>query len=160
MLDLNNKDRIMLPDGRMMKNGGRAEAVRTLFEERVSILPYHWKSNRIIRRDFNSLMLLMLKKRKEPKLRKTLDRMLKDIEHESHYLTDSTLTIETPPRGDFCDLPLRLVSPDAKRLLEALMAYDKALAKLTKKEGQEAAENHCADFALQYSRLKHWLFGK
>ncbi|WP_426172395.1 hypothetical protein [Pseudoduganella sp. R-34] len=155
-----NTDRELLPDGRVVKGATKIESIVTRYEERVQFTPVSATCGRMFRRDFNYLTAKMfLLKRRADKSAKAAW-LLAELEHEVNYLVESTVRLPAPVAQEYAPIEFRLISPQARQLFDVMVTFDKAMAKVTEKDGLEAAEQHCADFFKYYGRLKDCLFGR
>jgi hypothetical protein len=158
MSEEQTENTMLLSDGRVMKGNAKIESIVTRYEERVTFSPYSLQCNRMLRRDFNPITAKMYMLHNRRNKREKIGQLIMELTHEANHLEQSTSKYPAPSVSTILPLPLRLISSVSRQLLEAMMTFDKAFAKVADAEGDEAAKQYCSDFFLYYGRLKHCLF--
>lgn len=152
------KDVGALPEGRVMKGVDRIEEITTRYEERVSVPFMTWQCSRLMRRDFNLMTAKMYKISRSPGAMMKVLNKLADIENQARLVNEYAAALKAPVAIIPTDLPLRLVSPEARSLVNALVVFDLALAKLLGAYGAKEADECSTGFFAAYGRLKHFIF--
>lgn len=158
MTEQKTNDHELLPDGRVMKGNARIEAVNTKYERRMTLSFQTYQCNRLVRRDFNMMSVKLVMLSRNPTTRLHITELLADIAVEAGKLSLRTADVICDEVKVTAPLSIRIVSPEAHQLFDALVTYDLARAKLFIKEVGDAGDRQCTKFLVYYGRLKSLIF--
>ncbi|MCU6501922.1 hypothetical protein LPN04_29440 [Rugamonas sp. A1-17] len=144
-----------------MKEADKIERINSKFSERVVAEVVTWQCSRVFRRDFNrmtyKMFLLSSKFNSQQRIILRLHEMQTAL-HVLQNLVNKMPASSLPAEKTITKLPMRLVSPEAKILFDALVTMDAIMACLLSLHDEQTTDEICSDFFAAYGRLKHALF--
>lgn len=115
--------------------------------------------SRIMRRDFNVTSVKLFWFTKGYRRRENARAKLRDLVDEVTRLEDIARPYEMPHGTPAATCTMRIVSPEAGSLFEALVRADRALHKLMHSPLAEVAEENMAPFMRAFTHLRSAVFG-
>ncbi len=158
---MENSDRSvhMTADGKVLKGVDLVEAIYTKYEERTKASCLYWQNARILRRDFNLLTAKMFFKTRNPKLRGKIWEMIRSMQDEAERLTDMARKYEMPTGIVAAPVPVRLISREAKAILEAIATADRAWVKMNRGGMGDEASDCLGPFLSSFGKIKRYVVG-
>lgn len=146
-----------------MKDSEQIARINSKCSEDIVAHVITWQLARVFRRDFNRMSYKMFLLSSKFNAQQRIILRLHEMQSALHALQNLVAKIPAPAEvapADKSPLEIRLVSPEARILFDALMAMDTVMHRLLSQHDPETTEEICSDFFSAYGRLKYALFRK
>lgn len=142
-------------NGLVLKCVGDIEAVRSRTAETLEVRLGSWQICRMVRRDYYLLCSRFHRRWQRAEERDALSMLLCDLEIEADRLEHWAAPFAPPTDLDFTEIDLRVISPEAKAIWNALYKADCAVQRFSAHEDMKMlVSENLMPFTLTFSRLK------
>lgn len=152
----------LTPDGLTFKGVDKIDRLKGDYPFEYVTL-YTWQCNRMVLRDYNLVSYKMTLMGRNAEVNNKIQKALLDLSEEAEMVHDMAAKYEMPvidPSQTRSIDNLRVVSPEAQTLIDAILKVDRALFKLSNSELSEVAFDNCSRFVSAYERLKRVVINK
>lgn len=142
----------------VIKGVERIESIVTRDDERVPATLATWQCSRLVRRDYYLMCYKMFLLSRKETAGQRIERRLRDLTLEELAISALATTPVVIDNADASTFTIRVVSSEARVLLNVLLSFDQALSNLIEVHGTTEAMEMCAAFFAAFGRLKQALF--